>query len=537
LNLKRKRPQLPVFFALQCNLRAFSLYLAVQLNDLYLSRIKFLFLSIIFFPVLSLSQIKDGLVAKYSFNNADGNDEVSKNNAKVYGATLIEDRFGNERSAYFIHGNRNSFLNLGTRDVLKPVKGSISIWIKIEHEMESGKGVETNPILITRAHDGERHCEAYYIGYDFKTKNLNVNTTFSKLDQISVYSILPTTLREWHHVVMTYDDDFLSFYLDGVLETKMPKNFKSRFLNGDSVLVGYRSGSENERFFNGGVDDIEFYNRVLSAQEVLKLYNGTDPKPYKSIIKWGIIILLGLTVVVLFTIFIVKRTYRRKLERQQALNNLNTKMNELETKAIRTQMNPHFIFNSLNTLQRFILEEDTMRAQLYLTKFSKLLRKMLESSTADAIALSEEIEILNTYIEVEKLRFHNSFEYEIEIKINEPGKILIPFMLIQPFVENAIWHGLIPKKGDRFLKISFSDLDNGRILCTVDDNGVGRDYKGNEQNPLKKKSLAIEFIRQRLELLEKSTGKRCAFKIIDKKNEGQTESIGTTVAIIIPKLN
>jgi hypothetical protein len=508
----------------------------VLLSIKYKIGIRLLCLLIILFPSQYPAQIKDGLVAKYSFNNGDSNDEIDKSNAKVYGVSLIEDRFGNEKSAYFLHGNRNSFINLGTSVILKPVKGSISIWIKIEHAMESGKGMEANPILFTRAHGEERHCEAYYIGYDYKTKNLNVNTTYSQLDQISIYSTSPADLREWHNIVMTYDDDFLWFYLDGLLETKMPKNFRSRFLEGDSVMVGARFSNENVRFFNGCVDDIEFYNRVLSAQEILKLYNAPDPKPYKNIIKWGIIILSGLIFIILFTIFIVKRTYRRKLEREHALNNLNIKMNELETKAIRTQMNPHFIFNSLNTLQRFILEEDISNAHTYLTKFSKLLRKMLESSTNETILLSEEIDIINNYIEVEKMRFTNAFEYEIINDVKEPEKIKIPFMLIQPFVENAIWHGLMPKQDNRYLKISFLDLDKGRILCTVDDNGVGRDHKSNQKDPLKKRSLAMEFIRQRLELLQKSTGHTCAFKVIDKKNEEQI-SIGTTISIIIPKLN
>lgn len=503
--------------------------------------IKSIFLSssliAILLPIVTLAQLDKGLVAKYTFNNGETIDEVGKNNAKVYGASLTEDRFGNEKSAYFLHGNKNSFINLGTSDVLKPVKGSISIWIKIEHAMESGKGVESNPILITRAHSGVRHNEAYYIGYDYKSKNINVNTTYSQLDQISIYSVSnKSTLGIWHHVVMTYDDKFLKYYLDGHLEAKMPKNFTSRFLKGDSVIVGNVNSSENVRFFNGCVDDIEFYNRVISEEEVQRLYHTPYKLSKQTIIKWAVYALSLVLISILLVIWIVKQVYRRKLEKQKAENALNARLNELETKAIRTQMNPHFIFNSLNTLQRFILEKDTTSAHSYLRKFSKLLRKLLESSTLSSIPLNEEIDILKNYIEIEKMRFGSSFEYEIINEIKEPEKIKIPFMLIQPFVENAVWHGLMPKSGIRLLKIKFSELDEKRILCTVDDNGVGRNYKDIMKDPLKKKSLAMEFIRQRLELIEKSTGIPCSFMVIDK-TDSEKNSLGTTIEIIIPTQN
>lgn len=109
-------------------------------------------------------------------------------------------------------------------------------------------------------------------------------------------------------------------------------------------------------------------------------------------------------------------------------------------------------------------------------------------------------------------------------------------MLVQPFVENAIWHGLMPKQEGRLLTVTFSDLDEKRILCVVEDNGVGRNFKQKEKNPLKKRSLAIEFISQRLELLKKSTGIECTVAFIDKKDEAGN-SLGTKVDIVIPKLN
>jgi LytS/YehU family sensor histidine kinase len=210
-------------------------------------------------------------------------------------------------------------------------------------------------------------------------------------------------------------------------------------------------------------------------------------------------------------------------------------MNDLETKAIRTQMNPHFIFNALNTLQRFILEEDIANANSYLTKFSKLLRKVLESGNSESISLKEELEILKSYVEIEQLRFDKSFEFSLVSEINFPEQIQIPFMLIQPFVENAIWHGLLPKKDQRTLNIHFSDADENRIRCCIEDNGVGRKFSFSHRDPFKKKSMAIDFIQQRLDILQKATGINCFFTITDKENaQGQSE--GTFVEILIPKM-
>jgi LytS/YehU family sensor histidine kinase len=220
---------------------------------------------------------------------------------------------------------------------------------------------------------------------------------------------------------------------------------------------------------------------------------------------------------------------------QEEQNRVNARLNELETKAIRSQMNPHFIFNSLNTLQHFILEENFSKSNLYLTKLSSLLRRLIESSLSDLVSLSDEVEILTSYIEIESMRFDNSFRYEVKTDVRQPEEIYIPFMLVQPFVENAIWHGLLPKKGDRFVSVHFSELDKDSIVCVVEDNGIGRRNTTDGKNPFKRKSVAIEFIRQRLELLQKSTGIASSVEITDTKDALGNVS-GTKVVVKIPKL-
>lgn len=491
-----------------------------------------LFVFIVMCLCFARAQPMNGLQARFSFESSGFNDDVGANLGKAVGASLVKDRFNNPASACYLHGNYGSYLNLGTGSSLKPVIGSISLWFKLENVKRNGKGLEYNPIILARSSSGEDFIEGYYAGYDYNSKKLNVNMSLDEERQVTINSADTISLGEWHHVVLAYDDEYLSFYLDNVLENKMPKGFRSFFTPGDSVLLGNTHNPKNLRFYCGAVDDIHIYNRVISAKEVSELYNMPDPDASGSYYKLLLQLLIALLLITLIAIYFVRR-YKKQLDKEKEKHLLNAKMNELETKAIRMQMNPHFIFNSLNSFQSFILEENYASALYYLERFSILVRKFLESSISDSISISEEVEILRNYIELEKIRFEDTFAYEINCTVRSAGQSFIPFMLVQPFVENAIWHGLLPKEGDRRMSISFSDFDEGRILCVVDDNGVGRQQKAGET---KKRSLALSLIQKRLELLSKTIGQLCSLEISDKKN-ANGEPLGTTIEIIIPKIN
>ncbi|MBL7909927.1 MAG: histidine kinase [Bacteroidia bacterium] len=232
--------------------------------------------------------------------------------------------------------------------------------------------------------------------------------------------------------------------------------------------------------------------------------------------------------------FAIRFRYLAAFKKERAKNELRINMLELETKALKVQMNPHFIFNSLNSIQQFILANENDNAYLYLSKFAKLVRKLLESTASESISLAEEMDILKAYVEIEALRFEDVFSYEfyVDEKLDQVG-IRIPHMLVQPFIENAIWHGLLHKTGAKNLKISFYYINEKTLNCIVEDNGVGRDFKKNKAETLEgKRSLAIEFIKQRLELISKTKNSNCGFEIIDKN-----EAAGTIVKITIPILN
>ncbi len=223
--------------------------------------------------------------------------------------------------------------------------------------------------------------------------------------------------------------------------------------------------------------------------------------------------------------------YRRRIARinkdAQLRSDYEIKLNELENSALRTQMNPHFIFNSLNTINSFISRNETTQAHQYISKFSKLIRYILDHSRQRKILLSDELEVLNLYIQIEQIRFENKFECEIIIDESiDTSTVELPPLVIQPFVENAILHGLLPMDSKGLLRIKIEHKDD-LLLCTVEDNGIGRE-KAKELKKsflVKHKSHGIEITLKRIELFNKEHGKELNVAITDIP-EG-----GTRVAI------
>jgi LytS/YehU family sensor histidine kinase len=197
-------------------------------------------------------------------------------------------------------------------------------------------------------------------------------------------------------------------------------------------------------------------------------------------------------------------------------------------------MNPHFIFNALNTIQSYIYLNDKESASNYLAQFSMLTRKILDMSNHETVTLTDEIETLQLYLSLEKMRFEDSLNYEIiiasSLKVKE---IKIPSMLIQPYVENALKHGLLHKKTNRNLTITFENNDTF-LIVKIDDNGVGR-KRANELNSIKDikfNSFSTEANQKRLTLLNKHTAE-IGVEIIDKIDKrGYSE--GTLVILKIP---
>jgi hypothetical protein len=199
--------------------------------------------------------------------------------------------------------------------------------------------------------------------------------------------------------------------------------------------------------------------------------------------------------------------------RQQAI--------ELEMQALRAQMNPHFIFNCLSSINRYIIKNQTEDASDYLTRFSRLIRMVLINSQKSVITLEDELVMLRLYLDMERLRFKNSFDYNITFTNTiEPATIFVPPLLLQPFCENAIWHGLMHKDGPGKLEVTLN-FKSEMLTCTISDNGVGRAkaaaYKN--QTAEKQKSLGLQITKERLALFNKQKQDEVCFEMKDVINE------------------
>jgi len=196
-------------------------------------------------------------------------------------------------------------------------------------------------------------------------------------------------------------------------------------------------------------------------------------------------------------------------------------------------MNPHFVFNCLGSISSFIVQNGTDSAIKYLSKFSKLMRLTLEYSKESLIPIDKEIESLQNYLELEQLRFNHKFNFTIQKSAAIEDDVALAPLIIQPFVENAIIHGVIPKKELGNIKIDFSIKDDS-LICTILDDGIGiNQSKQNKENSVTAhKSMAIDIIQKRLEMIASSTSKKATIKIEEQKEDNQIK--GTKVILQLP---
>jgi tetratricopeptide (TPR) repeat protein len=222
----------------------------------------------------------------------------------------------------------------------------------------------------------------------------------------------------------------------------------------------------------------------------------------------------------------------QKLENEKKQQELQRKAIELEMQALRAQMNPHFIFNCLSSINGFILKNESEPASDYLTKFSRLIRMVLTNSKKTFITLENELEMLRLYLEMERLRFQYSFDFNISFKNEiDPENIFIPPLLLQPFAENAIWHGLMHKQGEGHLQISLS-LEEKILTCMITDNGIGRIKAAmiKSKSAEKQKSMGLQITANRLALLNRDIDEQTFFNIEDITDD-KGNAAGTRVIL------
>jgi len=228
-------------------------------------------------------------------------------------------------------------------------------------------------------------------------------------------------------------------------------------------------------------------------------------------------------------LYILYRQYQSKNEKRVLT---------LEQQMLRSQMNPHFLFNSLNSIKLYIINNEQKNAVHYLNKFSKLVRKILEASSQKEIPLSEELGTMELYMNIENIRFSNEIDFKIEVEkgINVDN-IKIPSLTLQPFLENSLWHGLSPKDGEKKIQINVKHKDKGHVTIEIMDNGIGRTLAevNKENRVLKKKSLGIRITKERLANFAKDYQNKFDVDILDLFDENGAPN-GTKVVLDIPTI-
>jgi LytS/YehU family sensor histidine kinase len=292
------------------------------------------------------------------------------------------------------------------------------------------------------------------------------------------------------------------------------------------------------------VSNYEQKIELLDTENQLKEQKLRQAAQQKNFLIVGILA-ITLMAIIVFRIVMLKRRNEKlrlehtlqlqKLESEKTKSELQQQASELEMQALRAQMNPHFIFNSLNSINHFILQNNKAQASEYLTKFSRLVRLILQNSQSALITLESELESLHLYLELEAVRFDHHFEFNIKVDDElETDLIKVPPLIIQPYAENAIWHGLIHKEEKGHLEIEiFQQADT--LCCKITDDGVGRKKAAalKSKSASTHKSMGMQITASRIEMLKKEKTQDAHIKIIDLILPDGSAA-GTEVIIKIP---
>jgi ligand-binding sensor domain-containing protein len=247
---------------------------------------------------------------------------------------------------------------------------------------------------------------------------------------------------------------------------------------------------------------------------------------------------LGATLALIVSAVAFFQTRIRKVRLQERMKlDFEHKLAQVEMSALRAQMNPHFLFNCLNSIESYILRNETRQAAEYLNNFSRLIRLILQSSRANYVSLKDELEALELYLQMESLRFKEKFDYVIEVEESlDVDAFDVPPMLIQPFVENAIWHGIMHKTSRGRVGISVSKRDD-RLYFVVQDNGVGRRQadvlKIRKGGHPARRSMGMQITKDRIQLINKLYNTNTILRITDLTDE-EGAALGTRVELDIP---
>ncbi len=358
-------------------------------------------------------------------------------------------------------------------------------------------------------------------------------TAFSVFDDLRPIQNIP---GDRDSIKLSYKENFFSFEFSAIAYN-LPKRVRY-----ECKLEGF-----DEQWYDGTVRKFKSYTNVPGGEYIFKVRatsnEGVSADPaevylFISTVWWKTswfwlvaLLLLGSAAYALY-----KWRVSEILKEARMKSEYESKLSEMEMSALRAQMNPHFIFNALNSIDYYIISNDQEKASDYLNRFSRLIRLILQNSKSTVVPLQDDLEALRLYIEIESMRFDEMFEYEflLEDKI-EAAKIEIPPMILQPYVENSIWHGLKQKKegkGKLMIKVRRGER---AIICTIEDNGIGREAAEllKSKSGSKRKSYGMKITKGRIEALNQLANTKASVQIFDLY-EDDGKSAGTRVEIVIP---
>ena len=405
------------------------------------------------------------------------------------------------------------------------------------------QGNEFTPNAFLRSKNGFIFFGGFNGFNYFRPDDINLETSIPK---VIVTKMLTSSGKRYRYLThgdtihLSYDEN--SFEIEFATLNLMRKNMvgylymlddydeKWNFHNSSHRYVDYNKMRPGTYVFK-----IKAANEVnVWTEEPVELTIIIHPAWYQK--AWFKILVLLLIALSVFVIVRQRnKIVNQKREQKRLIAELETQMLQLKQKTLQLQMNPHVIFNTLNSIQQYILNNDVENAVSYLSSFSKLMRRILNNSNERYVTLSDELEAVSLYLKLESMRLGNRFNYKVEVDSDiDVNNVEIAPLIIQPFVENAIIHGLVPKKDDCFLSVKVSRLSGDKLLCVIEDNGVGRKYseKMKQERGGGHKSYGMSITRRRLETLTKISNDDFSVEIVDLYDD-KGFAAGTRVDIVI----
>lgn len=313
------------------------------------------------------------------------------------------------------------------------------------------------------------------------------------------------------------------FYILEDKDSKLKKEVKLK--SAEIALDNLSPGNYVLSMFAVNADGVRSVQPAILCFEILR--------PFW--LSWWFIVLCCLFIGLIIFVSI-KRIVAKVKRKEEEKTSVNKLIAESQLAALQAQMNPHFIFNAINSVQSYILKKKEKEAYSYLAKFSKLIRIVLNNSQEKTLSLRSELETIELYVELEKMRFTNSFDFELDVSENvDIENIQVPTMLIQPYVENAIWHGLMNLEDERkgLLKIDVS-INDAFLKVAIEDNGIGRKQAEAYKTNIKHKPLAMKLTEQRLLIINEMLHYKGTKVTVSDLHDRVGQASGTKVELYLP---